>query len=83
MEEIIAAVDRVKKLELLCETCFSRLGSRWGGAAMTSWNCKKCNGGHVAGSTNHNSVCNGCALTYGLCENCGHNQHMYQKEGTV
>lgn len=60
---------------LHCDTCFERNGSRWGGAAMTSWNCAKCNGGQVSGSTAHATLCVGCALTTKKCLHCNYNDN--------
>ena len=63
---------------LLCETCFNRQGSRFGGAVMTSWNCARCSGGYVAGNTAHQTICDGCSLAYGKCKWCNHNDNRLE-----
>lgn len=62
--------------KLLCETCWVRRGGSWGGSAMTSWNCARCNGHQLSGSTAHESICLGCAIGSGKCQWCNHNNHM-------
>lgn len=62
--------------KLLCETCWTRRGGSWGGCAMTSWNCARCNGHQISGSTAHGSICLGCAIGSGKCQWCNQNNHM-------
>jgi hypothetical protein len=72
------AVAQVKKTRLLCEDCFLNQGGM-AGQAITQWDCAICNGQHVAGSTATPRVCKGCAITHGLCEDCGVKKHIYQE----
>lgn len=75
------AVEKVRRLRLLCEDCYLNQGGM-AGQAMTDWTCDKCKGQHIAGSTATPKICKGCALTHGLCEDCGVKKHIYQeKEG--
>lgn len=60
---------------LMCETCWVRSANRWGGAAMTTWNCARCKASQLSGSTAHGAICVGCALMTKKCENCNHNDN--------
>lgn len=79
MSEVVEAVEQVRRTKLTCRDCYLAEASAWGGQSITEWDCIKCGGRHVAGSTAHDSVCKGCALEHGICQWCGEKPHMYQK----
>jgi hypothetical protein len=60
---------------LLCNTCADRKNSRMGGATITSWNCARCKGSQISGSTAHETLCMGCAVTYRKCRQCNYNEN--------
>lgn len=60
---------------LCCDTCFTRHANAWGGAAMTSWNCARCGGGQLSGSTAHATICTGCAMMTKKCIHCNYNDN--------
>lgn len=81
MNETTEAIEKVKRVKLLCEDCWMNQGG-FAGAAMTDWTCEICKGQHIAGSTATPAICKGCALAFGLCEDCGKKDHIYKKENS-
>ena len=66
-----ADVDKDERLSILnCPYCYY-FSSGFGGAAMTNWNCALCDKHAIAGSTNHDTLCEECAKKYNRCRNCG------------
>lgn len=80
MSDLAEAIEQVKRAKLLCGDCYLLQGGM-AGQALTNWDCQKCAGHHISGSTATNSLCKGCAIATGLCEDCGVEKHIYQAGG--
>lgn len=84
LDEWIANAERAwldsdrdeRRAGCLCRWCFYAVGSRIGGAAMTTRKCDSCGEDQMFASTATDPLCRICAERLGLCKRCGGDVEM-------
>ncbi len=81
-----AKADKLKTQRLKageCAFCFYFRDSRFGGAAITTSNCRGCGEQMTFSNTNTDDFCKKCSEKYELCVRCGGDLNLRAKRRTL